>query len=108
MSDTTQNRTEGQNVFRDLWNVVKTFRGRIIAAVIFLVVAKFASVGVPLVLKRIVDVLSRPEQVAALPIVLLVGYALMRFVGTLFNELRDLAFARVTQHAVSTYALNTF
>jgi ATP-binding cassette subfamily B protein len=108
MSDTTQNRTEGQNVFRDLWNVVKTFRGRIIAAVIFLVVAKFASVGVPLVLKRIVDVLSRPEQVAALPIVLLVGYALMRFAGTLFNELRDLAFARVTQHAVSTYALNTF
>jgi ATP-binding cassette subfamily B protein len=108
MLDTSQNRTEGQNVFRDLWNVVKTFRGRIVIAVICLIVAKFAAVGVPLVLKRIVDVLSRPEQVAALPIILLAGYALLRFAGTLFNELRDMAFSRVTQHAVATYALNTF
>jgi ATP-binding cassette subfamily B protein len=103
-----QNQTDGQNVFRDLWSVVSTFRGRIVIAVLFLITAKLASVGVPLVLKRIVDVLSRPEQVAALPIVLLAGYALLRFTGTLFNELRDLAFSRVTQHAVATYALNTF
>jgi ATP-binding cassette, subfamily B, bacterial len=96
------------NVMRDLWRVVGTFRGRVVAALVFLILAKVAVVSVPLVLKRIVDVLSRPEQVAALPIVLLAGYALLRFASTLFNELRDLAFSRVTQHTVATYALNTF
>ncbi|MDB5773500.1 MAG: transporter ATP-binding protein/permease [Burkholderia sp.] len=108
MPDISQNQPAGQHVFRDLWNVVKTFRGRIVVAVICLVMAKFAAVGVPLVLKRIVDELSRPEQLLVLPVVLLAGYALLRFAGTLFNELRDIAFARVTQHAVGTYALNTF
>jgi ATP-binding cassette subfamily B protein len=108
MSDPIKNQTGEQNVYRDLWRVVSTFRGRIVIAVICLITARLASVGVPLVLKRIVDGLSRPEQVVALPIALLAGYALLRFTGTLFNELRDLAFSRVTQHAVATYALNTF
>jgi ATP-binding cassette subfamily B protein len=108
MSDPIKNQTGEQNVYRDLWRVVSTFRGRIVIAVICLITARLASVGVPLVLKRIVDGLSRPEQVVALPIALLAGYALLRFAGTLFNELRDLAFSRVTQHAVATYALNTF
>jgi ATP-binding cassette subfamily B protein len=96
------------NVMRDLWRVVGTFRWRVVAALVFLILAKVAVVSVPLTLKRIVDVLSRPEQVATLPIVLLAGYAILRFASTLFNELRDLAFSRVTQHTVATYALNTF
>ncbi|HEY0847295.1 MAG TPA: ABC transporter ATP-binding protein/permease [Noviherbaspirillum sp.] len=96
------------NVPRDLWQVISAFRHRIALAIVFLVLAKFAVVSVPLVLKRIVDELSRPEQLAALPVFLLAGYALLRFASTLFNELRDLAFTRVTQHTVATYALNTF
>ena len=98
----------GTNVMRDLWRVVSAFRWRIAAAVIFLVLAKIAVVSVPLALKRIVDELSRPEQLMALPVVLLAGYAILRFASTLFNELRDLAFSRVTQHTVATYALKTF
>ncbi|RJG08034.1 ABC transporter ATP-binding protein/permease [Noviherbaspirillum cavernae] len=92
----------------DLWRLVSQFKGRIFLALLFLVLAKVAVVSVPLSLKRIVDELSRPEQIAALPVVLLVGYALLRFASTLFNELRDLAFSRVTQHTVAAYAQNTF
>jgi ATP-binding cassette, subfamily B, bacterial len=95
-------------VLRELWRVVSSFRSRIVAALLFLVLAKVAVVSVPLVLKGIVDELSRPEQVIALPVVLLVGYALLRFASTLFNELRDLAFSRVTQHTVATYAQKVF
>lgn len=96
------------NVLCSMWEVMGVYRWRIVAAVVFLVLAKVSSVGVPLVLKRIVDALSRPEQLKTLPIVLLAGYAVVRFLGTLFTELRDLAFARVTQHTVATYAHNTF
>jgi ATP-binding cassette, subfamily B, bacterial len=100
--------TRARDVMRDLWKVVSAFKGRIVIALACLIVAKLAVVSVPLVLKRIVDELSRPENVMSLPVVLLVGYALLRFSSTLFNELRDLAFSRVTQHTVATYALNTF
>jgi ATP-binding cassette subfamily B protein len=102
-------RPEGETrVMHDLWRVVSVFRWRIVAALVFLILAKLAVVSVPLTLKRIVDELSRPEQLLHLPIFLLAGYALLRFASTLFNELRDLAFSRVTQHTVATYALNTF
>ncbi|HJV73029.1 MAG TPA: ABC transporter ATP-binding protein/permease [Noviherbaspirillum sp.] len=95
-------------VMRDLWRVVSAFRWRIAAALLFLVLAKIAVVSVPLALKRIVDELSRPEQLVALPAAFLAGYAMLRFASTLFNELRDLAFSRVTQHTVAAYALKTF
>lgn len=95
-------------VLQDLWRVVSKFKGRIFLAVFLLVLAKVATVAVPLSLKRIVDALSTPEQFAALPVALLVGYAALRFASTLFGELRDLAFSRVTQHTVATYAANTF
>ncbi|WP_420477310.1 ABCB family ABC transporter ATP-binding protein/permease [Noviherbaspirillum sp. ST9] len=105
---TTEQAHSDTQVMRDLWKVVSQFRWRIAAALVFLVLAKLAVVSVPLVLKRIVDELSRPEQVLALPVILLAGYAALRFASTLFNELRDLAFSRVTQHTVATYALKVF
>lgn len=95
-------------VLQDLWRVISRFKGRIFLAVVLLVIAKVAVVAVPLSLKRIVDQLSRPEQFTSLPILLLVVYAVLRFASTLFNELRDVAFSRVTQYTVATYASNTF
>jgi ATP-binding cassette subfamily B protein len=92
----------------NLWQVVSAYRWRVAGALAFLILAKVASVSVPLVLKRIVDVLSRPEQVAMLPVILLAGYALLRFSSTLFNELRDLLFSRVTQRTVAAYAQSVF
>jgi ATP-binding cassette subfamily B protein len=105
-SDTTQQ--SDTRVMRELWHVASKFRWRIAAAALFLVLAKLAVVAVPLVLKRIVDELSRPEQLLLVPAALLAGYAAMRFASTLFNELRDLAFSRVTQYTVASYALKTF
>jgi ATP-binding cassette, subfamily B, bacterial len=109
MVDTDKGREPvNSGVFAGLWRVVSPYRGRIGAALAFLILAKIATVVVPLVLKRIIDVLSNPAQVVALPVYLLAGYAVLRFSSTLFNELRDLLFSRVTQHTVATYALNTF
>lgn len=108
LQDSSRNQPSAPKVMLDLWRIVSAFRWRIAAALAFLILAKLAVVSVPLVLKRIVDALSRPEQILALPVALLAGYALLRFASTLFNELRDLAFSRVTQHTVATYALKTF
>lgn len=105
----TQGRPHGyQKILRTLWEVMAIYRWRIGGALLFLILAKVSSVGVPLVLKRIVDTLSRPEQLAALPVYLLAGYAAVRFLSTLFTELRDLLFSRVTQHTVATFAHNVF
>jgi ATP-binding cassette subfamily B protein len=87
---------------------VLKFRGRVLAATAFLTLAKAAAVAVPLVLKAIVDLMSRPEALAALPVLLLVGYAAVRFAATLFTELRDVTFARVTQNVVADLSLRTF
>ena len=96
---------------RVLWTLaakVWTFRGRVLAAVVLLIVAKIAAVSVPILLKRIVDALSRPETLAALPVGLLVGYALVRFSTTLFGEIRDLIFVRVSQATVADYTVRVF
>jgi ATP-binding cassette subfamily B protein len=92
----------------ELRYVLWLYRWRIAAAVVFLIFAKLATVAVPLVLKRIIDAFSQPGQLARLPFYLLAGYAVLRFVGTLFTEVRDLLFARVTLHTVSAYAQKTF
>jgi ATP-binding cassette subfamily B protein len=92
----------------ELRAMLSLYRWRIGAAVALLILAKLASVGVPLVLKRIIDAFSQPAQLARLPLYLLGGYALLRFAATLLTELRDLLFARVTLHTVSAYVQKTF
>lgn len=92
----------------ELRHVLSLYRWRIAAALSCLIVAKVAGVGVPLLLKRIIDAFSPPGQLAQLPLYLLAGYALLRFAATLFSELRDLFFARVTLHTVSAYAQKMF
>lgn len=96
------------NVASDIWHVVSLYRWRIITAMLCLLTAKVAAVAVPLLLKRIIDAFSQPGQLARLPFYLLIGYALLRFLATLFNELRDLLFVRVTLHTVSAYAQRIF
>jgi ATP-binding cassette, subfamily B, bacterial len=91
-----------------LWGCAWRFRYRVLAAVLLLVLAKLSVVSVPLVLKRIVDGMSRPETVLVLPVFLLLGYALLRFAGTLFGELRDLVFARVGQQTSADFTLRAF
>ncbi|MFH0351852.1 MAG: ABCB family ABC transporter ATP-binding protein/permease [Chromatiales bacterium] len=84
------------------------YRGRLVLALSCLVVAKLANVSVPLVLKQIVDGLNQPKALLMVPAFLLIGYGLLRFSATLFTDLRDVVFARVTQRAIRRVALELF
>jgi len=84
------------------------FRWRVLLALTLLTAAKLANVGVPLVMKRIVDGLDVKMAVVAVPVALLASYGLLRFSTTLFGELRDVVFVRVAQHAIRNVALNVF
>lgn len=107
----TQNQTKGD------WGTIKTllpylwaYKWRVIFALSCLVGAKLANVGVPLVLKHLIDDLTPSSQQSpvVLPMALLVAYGLLRTSTTVFTELRELLFARVTQRAIRTIALKVF
>ena len=96
------------------WKTVRTllpyllaYRGRVLIALACLIGAKVANVTVPLVLKRIVDELTGP-QILVLPLALLAAYGAARLSTTVFTELREYLFAKVTQRAVRTIALKVF
>jgi ATP-binding cassette subfamily B protein len=96
----------------ELWPLIRRYRWRIACSLVLLLVAKVATVAVPLLLKRIIDTFSHAPLPAhlglGLPLYLLIGYALLRFSATLFNEWRDLIFARVILSTVKAYAEKTF
>ena len=73
-----------------------------------LVLAKVANVTVPIVLKWVVDRMSVEKAMLAVPIALLIAYGLARLSVTLFTELREFFFAKVTQRSVRRIALETF
>ena len=84
------------------------WKWRVLAALAALVAAKVANVGVPMLLKEIVDALDREAALLAVPFALLAAYGLLRLSTTFFTELRELLFAKVTQRAVRTIALEVF
>jgi len=84
------------------------FRGRVVLALTLLICAKFANVAVPLVLKDIVDALDKPQALLVLPVFLVLGYGILRLCSTLFGELRDAVFAKVTQRAIRRVAMGVF
>jgi ATP-binding cassette subfamily B protein len=84
------------------------FKGRVIVAMSFLVLSKLANVAVPLALKQIIDALDKTNAVLVVPAFLIVGYGLLRLLSTLFGELRDAVFAKVTQRAIRRVALKVF
>jgi ABC-type transport system involved in Fe-S cluster assembly fused permease/ATPase subunit len=83
---------------------------RVIGAMALLVFAKLATVSVPVIYGRIVDVLAPKDGSAllALPMALVIGYGLLRVGSAAFGELRDALFAKVQQRAVRNAALRTF
>ncbi|NWG38396.1 MAG: ABC transporter ATP-binding protein/permease [Hydrogenophilaceae bacterium] len=84
-------------------------RWRFIFAVIFLIGAKIATIGVPVLLKHIVDSLdSSKNAVLTLPAALIVGYGLLRLATTLFSDLRDMIFAKVTQGMIRKVSIEAF
>jgi len=107
------------NSHRSDWRVIKDLlpyllehRTRVIFAMLCLVAAKFANLGVPIVLKDLIDAMNiKPGSLQSFLIVpagLIVGYGALRLAASLFSELRELLFAKVTQSAVRKIALQVF
>lgn len=95
-------RRDARNLAR-MFPFIWDYKGRVLAALLSLVISKLAMVGVPFVLKEIVDTLDLPAgQLLVLPVMLLLGYGALRLVSSLFNEFRDAVFARVRYHAMRT------
>ena len=97
------------------WTVIKSllpylleFKWRVGFVVALLVASKLANVVVPLALKEIVDEMGKPQAMLAVPVMLIMGYGLLRLLSTLFGELRDALFAKVTQRAIRRVALQVF
>ncbi|SER01056.1 ABCB family ABC transporter ATP-binding protein/permease [Giesbergeria anulus] len=88
------------------------YKWRVLAAIAFMLAAKVANVGVPVLLKNLVDAMSiQPGQPAALlvvPVGLLLAYGGLRLSTSFFTELRELVFSKATQGAARAIALQTF
>jgi len=99
------------------WHVLKQlrpylleFKGRVVLALLCLVAAKLASIGLPYVLKYTVDSLNGDLTTLALavPISLIVAYGTLRLLNVLLGEVRDTLFGRVTERAMRRIGLNVF
>ena len=99
-------------VIRDLLPYLLAYRYRVLLAISCLLAAKFANLGIPILLKTLIDDLDAHKSVSSallvVPLGLIIGYGLLRFSASLFTELRELLFSRVTQHAVRQIAHEVF
>ncbi len=97
-----------RRLFPYLWQ----YKWRVMAALAFMVGAKVANVGVPVLLKNLIDTMTpKPDMAQALlivPIGLLLAYGLLRFSTALFGELRELIFAKATEGTARQIALEVF
>ncbi|MDP3138243.1 MAG: ABC transporter ATP-binding protein/permease [Burkholderiaceae bacterium] len=97
-----------RRLFPYLW----AYKWRVMAALAFMVGAKVANVGVPLLLKQLVDALAiKPGDAAALlvvPLGLLLAYGLLRLSTSLLTELRELVFSKATEGAARSISLQVF
>ena len=88
-----------RRLFPYLWQ----YKWRVMAALLFMVGAKAANVGVPVLLKELVDAMtispSSPQALLVVPLGLLLAYGLLRLSTSLFTELRELVFAKATEGA---------
>ena len=104
----------GWPTIRTLLPYLLEYKGRVALALVFLVAAKLANVGVPLIMKEIVDALgitlSGGGEKLAFGVIagLLLAYGAARLSTTVFTELREFVFAKVTQSAVRRIALEVF
>jgi ATP-binding cassette, subfamily B, heavy metal transporter len=96
-------------LFPYLW----TYKWRVMAALTFMVGAKVANVGVPLLLKELVDAMNPnlttgTQALLIVPVALLLGYGLLRLSTSVFTELRELVFSKATEGAARSISLEVF
>ena len=95
---------------KSLFPFIWAYKWRVIFALGSLILAKGANVTVPIIFKNIIDDLSmtREQAFILVPAALLLAYGVLRFSTSLFTELREVIFARVTQQAVREISLRVF
>ena len=96
------------SVIRRLWPEVWRYRWRVGVALLFLVAAKLANVGVPLIMKDLIDRLDVKPAPLLIPVLLLVAYGALRLSTSLFQELRQIVFARVLARTSRNITLRVF
>ncbi|MES2207003.1 MAG: ABC transporter ATP-binding protein/permease [Pseudomonadota bacterium] len=106
-SSARQNPEDAWSVFWRLWPYLWPHRLRMGLALSCLLIAKCANLGVPLLLKVLVDHFAL-NAVWTVPASLLIAYGLLRLSTTLFTEFRELVFMKVTQRALRQLSLNVF
>ena len=91
-----------------LWN----YRWRVGFALSFMLGARLANVGVPVLLKHLIDSLDvkpgSPQSYLVVPVGLLVAYGLLRLSTSLFSEARELIFAKATEGTSRAISLQVF
>ena len=95
-------------VIRRLWPEVRRYGLRVGIALLFLVAAKLANIGVPLVMKDLIDALDLEPKPLLIPLLLLVAYGALRLSTSLFQELRQIVFARVLARTSRNITLRVF
>ncbi len=95
-------------ILRELVPFLRPYLGRILLALACLVAAKLANLGVPMILKGLVDGLDVEPSLLVLPVGLLLAYGASRLSVTLFTELRTIVFARVMARSSRTVMLRVF
>ena len=99
-------------VIRDLLPYLLEYRFRVLIALSCLIAAKVTNLGIPIVLKDLIDSLNinvnSPQAVLVVPLGIIVAYGLLRIFASVFTELREALFAKVTQNAVRKVALQVF
>lgn len=109
--NTHKRQLQDWKVIKNLWPYLMTYKARIIFTLLCLVVAKAANLGVPILLKKIVDAMSintTSQALLVVPVSLIVAYGLLRLSASLFAELRELIFSKVTENAVRQVGLQVF
>jgi ATP-binding cassette subfamily B protein len=111
-TSTTESRRSDRETLAHLWPYLWAYKGRVVLALAFMIGAKMANVGVPLLLKNLVDRLapnaSSAQAMLAVPVGLLLAYGLLRLSTSLFTELRELVFAKATEGAARSISLKVF
>jgi len=111
-ADSKSSQSSDWKVIRDLLPYLLEYKFRVAIALSCLVAAKVANLGIPILMKQLIDVLNikanSPQALLIVPSGLILAYGLLRISASLFTELRESLFARVTQNAVRKVALQVF
>lgn len=114
VSEPTTEGTVSWSVLGKLGSYLAEYKGRVTFALTLLVLAKLSGVGMPLVLKRVVDSMDmsllteKGIEFIVVPLALLIAYGTLRFFNVFLAEMRDTVFSRVNERAQRKIGLEVF